>query len=115
MIEKHGAVSSEVAVALAEGIRKRCGSTLGIGITGVAGPAGGTPEKPVGLVFIALAGEKGTEVAGEKFSRRSQTHPLFRQPAGAGHDQKKTDVEPVVSRRSSVVSKEPVWQLKTDD
>ena len=67
LIEKHGAVSNEVAIALAEGIRKRCGSTLGIGITGVAGPAGGTPEKPVGLVFIALASEKGTEVAERNF------------------------------------------------
>ena len=67
LIEKHGAVSSQVAAALAEGIRKRCGSTLGIGITGVAGPAGGTPEKPVGLVFLALASEKGTEVAERTF------------------------------------------------
>src|SRR6185437_12723769 len=50
LIEKHGAVSSEVAIALAEGIRKRCAATIGVGITGVAGPAGGTEEKPVGLV-----------------------------------------------------------------
>jgi len=55
MIESHGAVSVEVAVALADGIRRRTGSTLGIGITGVAGPGGGTPEKPVGLVHVALA------------------------------------------------------------
>jgi nicotinamide-nucleotide amidase len=55
MIESHGAVSAEVAQALADGIRRRTGSTLGIGITGVAGPTGGTPEKPVGLVHIALA------------------------------------------------------------
>jgi nicotinamide-nucleotide amidase len=67
LIQKHGAVSREVAVAMAEGIRKRCGSTLGIGITGVAGPAGGTPEKPVGLVHIALASEKGTEVEERNF------------------------------------------------
>ena len=67
LIEKHGAVSSEVAVALAEGIRKRCGSTLGVGITGVAGPTGGTEQKPVGLVFHALASEKGTEVEQRKF------------------------------------------------
>jgi nicotinamide-nucleotide amidase len=62
LIEAHGAVSREVAAALAEGIRKRCGTTLGVGVTGVAGPAGGTPEKPVGLVFLALASERGTEV-----------------------------------------------------
>jgi nicotinamide-nucleotide amidase len=67
LIEKHGAVSREVASALAEGIRKRCGATLGIGITGVAGPAGGTPEKPVGLVFLAWASEKGTEVVERNF------------------------------------------------
>jgi len=67
LIEKHGAVSSAVAVALAEGIRKRCGSTLGVGITGVAGPTGGTEQKPVGLVFHALASEKGAEVEQRKF------------------------------------------------
>jgi len=67
LIEKHGAVSGEVAIALAEGIRKRCGATLGIGITGVAGPTGGTAEKPVGLVFHALSSERGTEVIERKF------------------------------------------------
>ncbi|MGO8795506.1 MAG: competence/damage-inducible protein A [Candidatus Sulfotelmatobacter sp.] len=67
MIERHGAVSREVAAALAEGIRYRCDSTLGIGITGVAGPAGGSPEKPVGLVFHALASASGTEVIERNF------------------------------------------------
>ncbi len=67
MIERHGAVSREVAAALAEGIRYRCEATLGIGITGVAGPAGGTPQKPVGLVFHALAGDSGTEVIERNF------------------------------------------------
>jgi nicotinamide-nucleotide amidase len=62
MIERYGAVSREVAVALAEGIRYRCDATLGLGITGVAGPTGGTAEKPVGLVFHAVAGSAGTEV-----------------------------------------------------
>ena len=98
LIEKHGAVSREVAAALAEGIRKRCGATLGIGITGVAGPTGGTPEKPVGLVFHRSGQRKRDRSRGKKFSRRSQTHPLFRQPAGAGHGEKKIDV-----RQSSVV------------
>jgi len=56
-----------VAAALAEGIRKRCGATFGIGITGVAGPTGGTAEKPVGLVFHALAGDRGTEVVERNF------------------------------------------------
>lgn len=60
MIESKGAVSSEVALALASGIRRRTGATIGIGITGIAGPTGGTPEKPVGLVHIAIADERGS-------------------------------------------------------
>jgi nicotinamide-nucleotide amidase len=67
LIEKHGAVSREVAAALAEGIRKRSGATLGLGITGVAGPTGGTEAKPVGLVFHALASDGGTEVVERTF------------------------------------------------
>src|SRR5215471_19424022 len=67
MIERHAAVSREVAAALAEGIRYRCESTLGVGITGVAGPGGGTAEKPVGLVFHAVASDAGTEVIQRKF------------------------------------------------
>ena len=59
MIEAKGAVSSEVALALADGVRKFTGATLGIGITGIAGPSGGTPEKPVGLVHIGIADERG--------------------------------------------------------
>ncbi len=68
MIERHGAVSREVAAALAEGIRYRCEASYGVGITGVAGPQGGTPEKPVGLVFIAIASDSGTEVAQRTFA-----------------------------------------------
>jgi nicotinamide-nucleotide amidase len=67
MIARHGAVSREVAAALAEGIRYKCGATLGVGITGVAGPGGGSPEKPVGLVFHALASDSGTEVIERTF------------------------------------------------
>jgi nicotinamide-nucleotide amidase len=67
LIDVYGAVSEHVARALAEGIRKKCGTTLGVGITGVAGPTGGTAEKPVGLVFHALAGESGTEVVKRNF------------------------------------------------
>ena len=56
LIAAHGAVSEEVAVALAEGIRARTGATLSLGVTGIAGPGGGSPEKPVGTVAIALTG-----------------------------------------------------------
>jgi nicotinamide-nucleotide amidase len=58
MIAAKGAVSAEVATALADGIRKRSGATIGVGITGIAGPNGGTPEKPVGLVYIGIADER---------------------------------------------------------
>jgi nicotinamide-nucleotide amidase len=67
LIAKHGAVSREVAAAMAEGIRKRCLSSYGVGITGVAGPSGGTEQKPVGLVYIALAGDEGTQVVERNF------------------------------------------------
>ena len=68
MIAEHGAVSKEVAIALAEGIRKKCKSSLGVGITGVAGPTGGSEAKPVGLVYIALADSTNkTEVIERKF------------------------------------------------
>jgi nicotinamide-nucleotide amidase len=60
LIQQHGAVSEEVAQALAEGIRARTGSDLGIGITGIAGPGGATLNKPVGRVYLALADAHGT-------------------------------------------------------
>jgi nicotinamide-nucleotide amidase len=55
LIAQHGAVSAEVAKALAHGIRLRTGATLGVGVTGIAGPSGGTEDKPVGLVYIAVS------------------------------------------------------------
>lgn len=67
LITKHGAVSEEVAIALAEGIRERCGSTIGLGITGIAGPSGGTDEKPVGLVWIAVSDAEGTDALEKRF------------------------------------------------
>ena len=62
MLEEHGAVSEPVARAMAEGVREVSGADIGIGITGVAGPTGGTPVKPVGLIYIGLSSAKGTWV-----------------------------------------------------
>jgi len=67
MILAKGAVSSEVAVALAEGIRRRVGSTLGVGITGIAGPGGGSEEKPVGTVHVAVSHAGGVKERGVRF------------------------------------------------
>jgi nicotinamide-nucleotide amidase len=67
LVEKHGAVSSQVAEAMAQGMRKKARSSLGLAITGIAGPSGGTPEKPVGLVYVALAWDKGSEVVKNLF------------------------------------------------
>jgi nicotinamide-nucleotide amidase len=57
MIAEHGAVSKQVALALAEGIKYQASSSIGVGVTGVAGPAGGTEDKPVGRVYIAVVGK----------------------------------------------------------
>jgi nicotinamide-nucleotide amidase len=62
LVEARGAVSEEVAQAMAAGAARAAGADLGLGITGVAGPDGGTPEKPVGLVFLALSGALGERV-----------------------------------------------------
>jgi nicotinamide-nucleotide amidase len=61
LIEAHGAVSAEVAEAMAEGVKRRADTDFGLAVTGVAGPGGGTEEKPVGLVYVALADDAHTE------------------------------------------------------
>jgi len=67
MIEAHGAVSKEVALALAENIREICNADIGVGVTGVAGPGGGTEEKPVGLVYVAVTNGHKQEVVQRRF------------------------------------------------
>jgi len=62
LLEAHGAVSAQVARAMALGVRERFGAGLAVSVTGVAGPQGGTPAKPVGLTYVAAADALGVEV-----------------------------------------------------
>ena len=62
LLEELGAVSRDVAAAMARGVRSAARSDIGVGVTGIAGPAGGTPEKPVGLVFVAAVADKDERV-----------------------------------------------------
>ncbi len=68
VIRGHGAVSSEVAAAMAEGVRRVSGADLALSLTGIAGPLGGTAQKPVGTVFIAIATATGTTVTEKHFA-----------------------------------------------
>jgi nicotinamide-nucleotide amidase len=67
-----GAVSEEVAEAMAVACREKFGSDLAVGITGIAGPTGATPDKPVGLVYVALVDAAGCEVAEHRFTQQDR-------------------------------------------
>ena len=81
VLEEHGAVSAEVAAAMAAGARAKLGSDLAVADTGIAGPGGGTPEKPVGLVFLAVDGPEGAhttrlELPGDRETVRTRATVL---------------------------------------
>jgi PncC family amidohydrolase len=74
----HGAVSAQVAKAMAEGAARRTGASIGIAVTGISGPGGGSSSKPVGLTYVAVAGSSGAEVrrfvwAGDRSANREAT------------------------------------------
>lgn len=77
LLSRHGAVSGEVAGAMAEGVRKALHTDFGLSITGVAGPDGGTPAKPVGLVYLGCAGPDGTRVRRSEFYGDRETVRAF--------------------------------------
>jgi len=68
LIASRGAVSPEVATAMAEAVREQAGAHYGLAVTGIAGPAGGSPGKPVGLTYVAVASASGTVAREHRFS-----------------------------------------------
>lgn len=83
IIDKYGVVSAETAAAMAEGVRKTAGSNIGISVTGIAGPTGAEPGKPVGTVYIGLS------VAGNTLARLAFTDPMLAKDENAREIYKK--------------------------
>ena len=83
LIDEYGAVSEPVARAMAEGVRERSGVRVGVGITGVAGPTGGTPDKPVGTVSIAAVVDDGLRLRTFRFIGPSREQIKFQATQGA--------------------------------
>jgi len=69
-LKEHGAVSPETAAEMAQGVRSLAGSDIGVSVTGIAGPGGGSEEKPVGLVYVGIASDKGVRTTELRLSRR---------------------------------------------
>ncbi|HZI93719.1 MAG TPA: CinA family nicotinamide mononucleotide deamidase-related protein [Patescibacteria group bacterium] len=84
LLELHGAVSEQVATAMAEAARQRSGADIAVSITGIAGPEGGTQNKPVGLVYLATATEASTRVTRHLFPGDRQNIRLFSARAALG-------------------------------
>jgi nicotinamide-nucleotide amidase len=74
ILEKEGAVSEACVAAMAQGVRERAGATFGLATSGIAGPDGGTPEKPVGTIYIGLAGPNGVETRRYQFPFRQRLY-----------------------------------------
>jgi recombination protein RecA len=100
MLARYGAVSGPVARRMAEGVRKLCGADLGLAVTGIAGPDGGTPLKPVGLVFVGVAGKGKTRVRRFRFS--GNRNQVKRQSSEAALEWLKT----FLGRENSMAKKE---------
>jgi nicotinamide-nucleotide amidase len=101
LLREHGAVSAEVGAAMAAGARRELGADVAVADTGIAGPGGGTPEKPVGLVFLAVDGPDGARTARVQLSGDRETvraratalalHMLRRELSRTGTDQRESD------------------------
>jgi len=75
-LEKHGAVSAQTCVAMAEGARRRYRSSMAVAVTGIAGPAGGSDSKPVGLTYIGLADANGNDVRRHQWQTDRHTNKV---------------------------------------